>query len=102
MHLHIHMWETLVDMSDPLLDMSDPSYSNGHMIMISPLVVFLPVALHGLTSFDSNNLYVNWSQQICKIFQNGIFLYAFQLQYEKKPHCSSNDIYSWFYFHFSE
>ena len=39
------MRETLVDMSDSLLDMSDPSYDNGHMIMISPLVVFLPVAL---------------------------------------------------------
>ena len=45
MHLYIHMRETLVDKSDPLLDMSDCPYSNGHMIMISPLVVFLPVAL---------------------------------------------------------
>ena len=44
MHLHIQMRDTLVDMSDPLLDMSDPSYSYGHMIMISLLVVFLPVA----------------------------------------------------------
>ena len=44
MHLHIHMRDTLVDMSDPLLDMSDPSYNNGHMIMISLLVVLLPVA----------------------------------------------------------
>ena len=49
MHLHIHMCETLVNMSDLLLDMSDPSYSNGHMIMLSLLVVFLPVALQGLT-----------------------------------------------------
>ena len=32
-------------MSDPLLDKSDPPYSNGHMIMKSLLVVFLPVAL---------------------------------------------------------
>ena len=38
MHLHIHMREALVDMSDP-------SYSNDHMIMKSPLVVFLPVVL---------------------------------------------------------
>ena len=32
-------------MSDLLLDISDPSYSKGHMIMISLLVVFFPVAL---------------------------------------------------------
>ena len=38
-HIHVR------NLSDPLLDMSDPSYSNGRMIMISLLVVFLPVAL---------------------------------------------------------
>ena len=32
-------------MLETFVDMSDPSYNNGHMIMISPLVVFLPVAL---------------------------------------------------------
>ena len=26
--------------------------------------------------------------------------YAFQLQYKKNPHCSSNDIYSWFFLSF--
>ena len=35
------MSDPLFDMSDPLLDMSDPSYNDGHMIMMSLLVVFL-------------------------------------------------------------
>ena len=40
-----HVLETLVEMSDRLPEMSDPSYNNVHMIMISLLVVFMPVAL---------------------------------------------------------
>ena len=44
-YLNAHTHTHVRNLADPLLDMSDPSYSNGGMIMISPLAVFLPVAL---------------------------------------------------------
>ena len=72
-------------MSDPLLDMPDPPHSNGHIIMISLLVVFLPVALAlPVCKLKSANL----------IFQNGIYIsLCISAPTCKNTHCSSNGVY---------